>query len=89
MTIGGTGSIAADAGDGADGRSERRNVVEHGGHDEVVGSAGIVVAVLTGPDQDAMALRHAELADLDVNGGVVQGHFAADGDASLIGTHII
>jgi hypothetical protein len=74
----------SDAGDGADGRGERRNVVEHGQRDEVVGSAGIVLAALAGADQDAVTRGHAELADLDVGAVVVQGHFAGNGDARLV-----
>jgi hypothetical protein len=47
--------VAPNAGDGADSGCEDWNVVEHGERDEVVRAAGIVLATLAGPDQDAMA----------------------------------
>lgn len=43
------------AGDGADRRGERRDVVEHAECDEVIGPAGIVLSALAGADQDAVA----------------------------------
>jgi len=63
-----------DARDGADSGGEGRNVVKHGQRDEVISAAGIVFPILAGADKDTVPGRHAELADLDVNGGVMLRH---------------
>ena len=64
------------------------DVVEHGEGDEVVGPAGVVLAALADPDQDAVTRGQAELADLDVGAVMVQGHFTANGDARLVGAQV-
>ena len=48
-------TVSTDAGDGAHGCGERRDVVEHAKRDEVICPTGIVLATLAGPNQDAMA----------------------------------
>ncbi|MER8460973.1 MULTISPECIES: hypothetical protein [unclassified Mesorhizobium] len=52
-SFGGRRSVSTNPGDGTDGGGERRDIVEHAERDEVVGPAGIVLAVLAGADQDA------------------------------------
>ena len=81
VSIRGMSRVASDTGDGADSRGERGNIVEHSQRDEMVGPTCVVLAGFTAADQNAVAGRHSELTDLNVNGGVVQGHFAGNGDA--------
>ena len=79
-----TRAWSTDAGDGADGGAQRRDIVEHAERDEMIRAAGVVFAVLACPDQDSVAGGKAELAYLNVGTVMMKGDLAGNGDAALV-----
>ncbi len=72
-----------------DGSGKARDIFQQLEPDEMVRTAGEIPATLAGPDQDSMAGRQAELADLQVEAIVMKGDFAADSDSGPIGTDFV
>ena len=55
----------------------------------MVASAGVIAAALAGADQNAAIETHRRLADLNVDAFMVEGDFAANGDAGLVVSQVV
>src|SRR5437879_7062549 len=56
---------------------------------EIVRAADIIFSALAGPKQNAAVVAHRRLGDLHVEMIAVEGNFAGDGDAGLVGAEVV
>jgi len=56
---------------------------------EVVRTADKIFSALAGPKQNAAVVAHCRLGDLHVEVIAVEGNFAGNGNASLVGAEVV